>query len=151
MLTQKGRADKVLFALINPTRFEQVFMARKKSKKIDFSNMEELDHKPFAGLAARFGLSPTPTQTESEPKAPKTAAQPSQPMLMVRKEKRAKGKLVTCIYHLLDNHKAVLKQLKAKLACGGSLRDEVLEVQGDRRSEVADYLLAQGYKLRLGN
>jgi len=41
--------------------------------------------------------------------------------------------------------KALAKQLKAKLACGGTQKNGVIELQGDQKSRVVDVLVTLGY------
>lgn len=63
-------------------------------------------------------------------------------------EKR-NGKPVTCIgrFYLSDNDKkALLKLLKKKLACGGKLNEEWLQMQGDCKQQVKEILKNEGWK-----
>ncbi|MEA3290105.1 MAG: translation initiation factor SUI1 [Campylobacterota bacterium] len=65
-------------------------------------------------------------------------------------EKR-KGKPVTLVgrFHMSDKEKKdVLKLLKKKLACGGSVKDEWLELQGDVKDKIIEVLEADGWKFR---
>ena len=41
--------------------------------------------------------------------------------------------------------KSLLKQLKEKLACGGTVKGNVLELMGDHRKRVKDALVAAGF------
>jgi translation initiation factor 1 len=43
---------------------------------------------------------------------------------------------------------ALLKLLKTRLGAGGALKDEVLEIQGDRRDDIVAILLELGYKAK---
>jgi len=61
--------------------------------------------------------------------------------------KRRYGKKVTIIEGLdedtdLDD---LMNKLKAKCACGGTVKDNVIELQGDQRAKVKDVLLKMGY------
>ncbi len=65
-------------------------------------------------------------------------------------EKR-KGKPVTLVgrFFLSDKEKKeVLKLLKQKLACGGAVKDEWLELQGDVKEKIKPILIEQGWKFK---
>lgn len=74
----------------------------------------------------------------------------NQHQLVFTFEKR-KGKPVTLVgrFNLSDNDKkAVLKLLKKKLACGGSIKDEWIELQGDVKEKIKSVLETDGWKFR---
>ncbi len=123
-------------------------MARKKQKKLDLSSAGDLQHNPFAALGKQFGVEAA--QEKPETAEPKKIVE-DQPVLMVRKEKRKKGKMMTCVYHLKGDRKAMLKKLKHRFGTGGTIEEDVLALQGDLRQQVADWFQAEGYKVRLGN
>ena len=60
------------------------------------------------------------------------------------------GKTVTVIRGLpgpdVENQAGELKRM---CGAGGSLRDGVIEIQGDHRERVADRLREQGYKIKM--
>lgn len=65
-------------------------------------------------------------------------------------EKR-RGKPVTLVgrFYLSDKEKKdILKLLKKKLACGGSIKDEWLELQGDIKDKVKAILLDDGWRFK---
>ena len=65
-------------------------------------------------------------------------------------EKR-KGKPVTLVgrFFLSDKEKKdVLKLLKTKLGCGGAVKEEWLEIQGDKKDKIIEVLEADGWKFR---
>jgi len=65
-------------------------------------------------------------------------------------EKR-KGKPVTLVgrFYMSDKEKkAVLKLLKTKLACGGAIKDEWIELQGDVKDKIKDILQKDGWKFK---
>ena len=67
--------------------------------------------------------------------------------LVVRAEKRRWGKMVTIIEGLdksLDGKK-IAKELKKKLACGGTFKDGRIELQGDHRSKIKKILVEMGF------
>lgn len=127
-------------------------MAKKKKKgdgKIDFTEMGELKHNPFAALGQSLGVSTGAAPTDENERQPATkAAAPARATLLVRMEKRAKGKQVTCVYHLEKDHQKVLKQLKAQLGTGGTVQDDTLELRGDFREKISNFFREKGYKVR---
>ncbi len=67
-------------------------------------------------------------------------------------QRNAKGSGVTRLSRLsmhptLKEH--LLAELKKKLGCGGTIKEGVLEFQGDHRDVLASELVARGYKVRL--
>lgn len=65
-------------------------------------------------------------------------------------EKR-KGKPVTLVgrFHMSDKEKkAVLKLLKSKLACGGTIKDEWIELQGDVKDKIITILEKDGWRFK---
>jgi len=65
-------------------------------------------------------------------------------------EKR-KGKPVTLVgrFYLSDKEKkSILKLLKTKLACGGAVKEDWIEVQGDVKDKIKDILLNDGWKFK---
>lgn len=61
--------------------------------------------------------------------------------------KRRYGKVTTIVQGLSKDvdAKKVLKELKTKLACGGTLKDGVIELQGDHKSKVRPILIKLGF------
>lgn len=65
-------------------------------------------------------------------------------------EKR-KGKPVTLVGRFFMNDKEkkeVLKLLKTKLGCGGTVKDEWIEIQGDKKDKIIEVLEIDGWKFR---
>lgn len=74
----------------------------------------------------------------------------NQHQLVFTYEKR-NGKPVTLVGRFnisLDEKKEVLKLLKKKLACGGAINEEWLELQGDVKEKIKTVLEADGWKFR---
>jgi translation initiation factor 1 len=75
---------------------------------------------------------------------PEVAIEPSQLNLKIRLEKNARGgKQVTVIFNFPYNptyFKNMLKQLKNRCGVGGAYKDDQLELQGDQREKVREYL-----------
>jgi translation initiation factor 1 len=57
------------------------------------------------------------------------------------------NKLVTIIVGLGQHSelKEVVKELKHKLACGGSVKGEIVVLQGDHKRKAVEYLVKLGY------
>lgn len=69
-----------------------------------------------------------------------------------RETKGRKGKGVTLVdgVPLAEPElKALGKQLKQRCGSGGSVKNGIIEVQGDHRAAIKEYLEAQGYKVKL--
>ena len=65
-------------------------------------------------------------------------------------EKR-RGKPVTLVgrFFMSDkDKKEILKQLKSKLGCGGTVKEEWIEIQGDKKDKIIEILEADGWKFR---
>ena len=74
----------------------------------------------------------------------------NQHQLVFTYEKR-KGKPVTLVgrFYLEEKEKKeVLKLLKKKLACGGSVKEEWIELQGDVKEKVKTILQGTGWKFK---
>ena len=74
-------------------------------------------------------------------------------LVRVRIEKKGRGgKAVTVFYDFDKDQQGKLKELlsdlKKKLAVGGKLTDNGLELQGDQRKSASDWLENQGYKIK---
>jgi translation initiation factor 1 len=64
-------------------------------------------------------------------------------------ERRKYGKPVTIIVGI-NNHKiaeSLLTSLRRKLACGGTLRGTLIELQGDHIYRLKKILVAEGYSI----
>jgi translation initiation factor 1 len=65
-------------------------------------------------------------------------------------EKR-KGKPVTLVgrFYLSDKEKKyILKLLKTKLACGGAIKEDWIELQGDVKDKIKNILSNEGWKFK---
>jgi translation initiation factor 1 len=93
------------------------------------------------------------TKKESKIKAKSISNQilpENQHQLVFRFEKR-KGKPVTIIgefYLSNDDKKSILKLLKKKLSCGGTIKDQWLEFQGDFKDKIKTILQHDGWKFK---
>jgi translation initiation factor 1 len=70
------------------------------------------------------------------------------PPIQILKEKR-KGSIVTLVKHIpLEGTelKEFVSELKRHLAAGGSIKKDILEIQGDKVVEIRDFLKVKGFK-----
>ncbi len=84
--------------------------------------------------------------------AKKRAASTGEYVYLRRETKGRKGAGVTlvCELGLPENElKALAKQLKKKCGVGGSVKDGVIEIQGDQRQTIKNLLEAAGHKVKL--
>ncbi|MEM5829623.1 MAG: translation initiation factor [Candidatus Aenigmatarchaeota archaeon] len=61
-------------------------------------------------------------------------------------EKRKFGKPITIIEGIKENAKEIASHLKSKLACGGTFKNNHIELQGDHRNKLKDLLIKLGYQ-----
>jgi len=66
--------------------------------------------------------------------------------IRVSSDKRRYGKVVTIVEGLedMDTHR-ISKELKKKLACGGTEKDNRIELQGDHVNKIKDILMSMGF------
>ncbi|MBM3309706.1 MAG: translation initiation factor [Candidatus Altiarchaeales archaeon] len=66
--------------------------------------------------------------------------------IRVRADKRSYGKIVTLVsgFDNVDLDK-IAKDLKKKLACGGTSKSNVIELQGDHKNKVKNVLIGMGF------
>lgn len=70
--------------------------------------------------------------------------------ITIKTEKRSFGKKVTLVYGLQDiDIKQLAKILKQKLACGGTVKNNAIELQGEHAKEVKRELIKQGFNEEL--
>ena len=63
-------------------------------------------------------------------------------------EKRKFGKVYTVIKGLSQKEidlRELTKKLKNKFACGGSVKNEIIELQGDHKNRVKPFLVGEGF------
>ena len=80
-----------------------------------------------------------------EPQVP-----PEKQTLRLQVEKRKKGKLVTVVRGLCatNDNAELLSGLKNHCGSGGTLKDNVLEIQGDHLERISGYLKGCGFRLK---
>jgi len=81
---------------------------------------------------------------------PKGKINKNEHQLVFTFEKR-RGKPVTLVGRFLIDDKEkkdVLKLLKSKLGCGGTVKDEWIEIQGDKKEKIIEVLESNGWKFK---
>lgn len=71
----------------------------------------------------------------------------TQQQIEVKTEKRRFGKVSTMVSGFDDgvDIKDIAKKLKAKLACGGTVKNKVIELQGNHKGHVKPILVSIGF------
>lgn len=94
-----------------------------------------------------FGAPPEPEVVE------RSDLPPSQQTLTIQASRKGrKGKTVTVISGFQLSSKSLqtlAKKLKTHCGSGGAVKDETIEVQGDHRPKIQDFLTGLGYKTKL--
>ncbi len=76
--------------------------------------------------------------------------QSNQDIIYIRRDRKGRGgKTVTVVENYLGDAKPMLKRLQKLCGGGGSVKNSNLEIQGDHREKIADYLSNQGFKVKL--
>ncbi|MCX8194190.1 MAG: stress response translation initiation inhibitor YciH [Candidatus Pacearchaeota archaeon] len=66
--------------------------------------------------------------------------------IKIEKVKRRFGKMVTTVSGIENDVKAIAKKLKEELACGGTIKNNVIELQGDHGKKVKEKLIELGFE-----
>ena len=78
---------------------------------------------------------------------------PQQQTIYLHRESSGRGgKAVTLVKNLIlsvDDMKAMTKRLKQECGTGGTVKDGVIEIQGEQRQKIADVLQKLGYKVKI--
>ncbi len=65
--------------------------------------------------------------------------------IRISTEMRRFQKPITIVEGIVDNAKEVAKELKSKLACGGTIKEGHIELQGDHKIKAKEILIKLGY------
>jgi len=66
--------------------------------------------------------------------------------IRVEQVKRKYGKVITLVSGFKDiDMKTILKELKQVLACGGTIKNGIIELQGDHKGKVKPVLIKLGF------
>jgi translation initiation factor 1 len=71
----------------------------------------------------------------------------TQQQINVKLEKRRFGKISTIVSGFDDgvDIKSIAKNFKAKLACGGTIKNKQIELQGNHKDKVFNLLIKEGF------
>jgi translation initiation factor 1 len=71
----------------------------------------------------------------------------SEQKIQISTVKRAFGKITTLVTGIGEgvNIKEIAKQLKQELACGGTVKNKTVELQGDHRKRIKPILIKLGF------
>lgn len=69
----------------------------------------------------------------------------SKQKIKVERVIRRFGKIVTTISGIEDNIKDIATKLKEELACGGTVKNNVIELQGEHAKKVKEKLIELGF------
>ncbi len=101
-------------------------------------------------MGARLDGESYDTKKLKDPKKSFQKISKNEHQLVFTFEKR-KGKPVTLVgrFYMSDKEKKViLKLLKTKLACGGAIKEEWIELQGDVKEKIKTILTTDGWKFK---
>lgn len=133
-------------------------MNTKKNRINTESKKENLTSNPFDQLDfSKIQLTENKKKIESpseEFSQKKESTQPSlkKQKLYIGQEKAGRaGKTVTIITGLenTEERKSILKLIQKNIGCGGTIKEETLELQGEKRDEIAKLLKEKGYTVIL--
>ena len=92
-------------------------------------------------------------RTEKNTPALVTSLRPEQQTVYLHRESKGRGgKAVTLVKNLnlsSTDTKALAKKLKAVCGSGGTVKDGIIEVQGEHREKIAEVLGKLGYKVKI--
>lgn len=78
---------------------------------------------------------------------------PNQQTIYLHRDSKGRGgKTVTLVKKLIlseDDMKELAKTLKQVCGSGGTVKDDVIEIQGEHREKIADALVKMGYKVKI--
>jgi len=93
----------------------------------------------------------TVKEDKKKPKKSSNELKPKNQHQLVFTYEKRNGKPVTLVgrFYVEENEKKeVLKLLKKKLACGGAIKEEWIEIQGDFKEKIKTVLIAEGWKFK---
>jgi translation initiation factor 1 len=129
------------------SRSEDLFFIRYNSGNKVRRNMK----KNLFEMGANLTGDSFDTQKENKKKPQVQQNMPQKEHQLVFTYEKRNGKPVTLVgrfYCDENTKKEVLKLLKKRLACGGAMNEEWLELQGDVKDKIKTILEPQGWKFR---
>lgn len=129
-------------------------MAKKERIATDASKKGALSSNPFggmdfSGLELAEGQAAVPDAGVGEPEA---AGGLKKGRVDLRREKAGRGgKTVTVLEGIDDikEQRELLKMLQKHCGSGGTIKGKLIEVQGDKREQIAECLKGEGYRVVL--
>lgn len=92
-------------------------------------------------------------QKDITPSPSSKSLPPQQQTIYLHRDSSGRGgKAVTLVKNLMlsaDDMKALAKKLKQECGTGGTVKDGVIEIQGEQRQRIADVLQKMGYKVKI--
>lgn len=90
---------------------------------------------------------------QPQPSSKKTSLPSQQQTIYLHRESSGRGgKAVSLVKNLLlsdDEMKNLAKKLKQECGTGGTIKDGVIEIQGEHRQKIAEVLQKLGYKVKI--
>jgi translation initiation factor 1 len=117
----------------------------KKKKKLPLES-QDFSINPFASLDIKCEA--------SDPEPIKKAAKIQHTSCSIRLEKKGRaGKQVTVLYSFepvleLVEMMNLLSDIKKAIGSGGTVKEETLELQGDKRQQAADFLTKKNFRVK---
>lgn len=123
-----------------------------KKKRISTDETDKsFGDNPFGNInLSGLDLSEKTSESKIVQQEPEAAAKPKLGRVDIRREKAGRGgKTVTTIEGIMSakERNEWLKKLQKTCGCGGSVKGEAVELQGDKRDEVAKILTGAGYRV----
>jgi len=118
-------------------------------KRIPTDGGEPFGHNPFAALSSDGLPSAAPTPATS-PSAPATKAKNRGRVDIIRQKAGRGGKTVTVVKNFvgigLPEKEKLAKAMQKACGAGGTVKDGQIEIQGEKREEVARILVEAGFR-----
>jgi translation initiation factor 1 len=90
---------------------------------------------------------------KDQPASYSTSLPPQQQTIYLHRESSGRGgKAVSLVKNLVlsdDDLKLLAKKLKQECGSGGTIKDGVIEIQGEHRERIAEVLRKLGYKVKI--
>ena len=90
---------------------------------------------PVAAIPPTSGNTTTPTSASAY-----SIGKTKKGGLPVRVESRSKGKKVTVVFNVTGDLKLLLSELKQAAGSGGVVREDTIEIQGDKQEFVENFI-----------
>jgi len=119
-------------------------------KRIPTDGSQSFGHNPFGALSGE-ALPPGPAELPPEPSAPPAAKAKNRGRVdILRTTAHRGGKTVTVVANFvgigLPEKEQLAKAMQKACGTGGTVKDGRIEIQGDKRTEVARILTEAGFR-----